>query len=165
MKLLLLVLFLIVLISVPLFEQLAINKIRRGKKTPYLLNQNIKIHYEINTGMMMGLARKNRVLVLIVTTVLLFFILSSTLYLILFTKDLIILKLGLIILSGGSISNGLERYIYKGVIDYISFPKAPIKKTRNIIFNVADFFIFIGCILMILGIFFIWTRQVIYILL
>lgn len=155
MKLLLLILFLIVLVSVPLFEQLTIKKIKKENKTPYLLNKHIKIHYEKNTGMMMGLGKNKRVFVLIITTILLLFIFASTIYLILFVKNLIIFKIGLIILSGGAFSNGLERYIYKCVIDYVSFPRFFIKKIRNVIFNVADMCIFLGSIIMIIGLFFI----------
>ena len=155
MKLFLIILFLIVLVSVPLFEQLAINKIRRGKKTPYLLNENIKIHFETNKGMMMGLGKNKRKLVLSITTILLILILSTTLYFILFTQGLIVLKLGLILLSGGAFSNALERYIYKYVVDYISFPNFFIKKVRNIIFNVADICIYIGALITIVGMLFI----------
>lgn len=155
MKLLLLLLFLIVLVSVPLFEQLIVNKIRRGKKTPYLLNENIKIHYETNKGMMMGVGKNKRKLILTITTILLVLILSSTLCLILFTKEYIILKLGLILLSGGSLSNGLERYIYKYVVDYVSFPNFFIKRIRNIIFNVPDLCIFVGTLIMLIGLLFI----------
>jgi lipoprotein signal peptidase len=94
--------------------------------------------------MMLGLSKNNRTIVLIVTTILLIPIIIITPYLILFTKKMIILKIGCILLSGGALSNALERYIYKYVIDYISFPTFFIKKVRRIIFNMADLFIFIS---------------------
>ncbi len=155
MKLLLFILFLIVLVSVPLFEQLTVNKIRRKKKTPYLLNENIKIHYEVNKGMMMGLCKDKRKLVLTITTILLSCLLTSTIYIILAKEGLVIIKLGLILLSAGAFSNALERYIYKHVIDYISFPNFFIKKIRNVIFNIADICIFVGSLISIIGALFI----------
>ncbi len=151
MKLLLMILFIVVLISVPLFEFLITKKIQK-QKTPYLLNKHIEIHYEKNTGMMLGLSKNNRTIVLIVTTILLIPIIIVTPYLILFTKKMITLKIGCILLSGGALSNALERYIYKYVIDYISFPTFFIKKVRKIIFNMADLFIFTSCIIILIGV-------------
>ncbi len=151
MKLLLMILFVVVLIGVPLFEFLITNKIKK-QKTPYLLNKHIEIHYEINTGMMLGLSKNNRAIVLIITTILLILVLGTTIFLIIFTRGMITLKIGCIVLSGGAMSNALERYIYKHVIDYISFPRFLIKKVRRIIFNVADFFIFIGCLIILIGV-------------
>ena len=151
MRLLLMILFVVVLIGVPLFEFLITNKIKK-QKTPYLLNKHIEIHYEKNTGMMLGLSKNNRAIVLIITTILLILVLGTTIFLIFFTRGMITLKIGCIVLSGGAMSNALERYIYKHVIDYISFPKFLIKKVRRIIFNVADFFIFIGCLIILIGV-------------
>ena len=65
---------------------------------------------------------------------------------------MITLKIGCILLSGGALSNALERYIYKYVIDYISFPTFFIKKVRKIIFNMADLFIFTSCIIILIGV-------------
>lgn len=56
-------------------------------------------------------------------------------------------KLGLAFTIGGSLSNAWDRYTKKYVIDYFSFP---IKKIRNIVFNISDMFIFIGCIILVI---------------
>ena len=109
----------------------------------------------INKGMMMGLCKDKRKLVLTITTILLSCLLTSTIYIILAKEGLVIIKLGLILLSAGAFSNALERYIYKHVIDYISFPNFFIKKIRNVIFNIADICIFVGSLISIIGALFI----------
>ena len=59
-------------------------------------------------------------------------------------KGGLLVKLALGLFFGGALSN-LYDHFYRGyVVDYI---RLPIKKIRNIIFNIADFFIFIGAAL------------------
>ncbi|MBQ8038543.1 MAG: signal peptidase II [Lachnospiraceae bacterium] len=54
------------------------------------------------------------------------------------------LRTGLAFLLGGAYSNTYDR-IKKGfVTDYLNFPKLP-GKIRNIVFNISDFCILIGC--------------------
>ena len=58
-------------------------------------------------------------------------------------------KTGLSILLGGAFSNTYDRLKRKYVVDYISFPVKR-KSLRAIVFNIADFGIMLGAMLMVL---------------
>ena len=60
------------------------------------------------------------------------------------------LKIGLAFLLGGAYSNTYDRLMRKYVVDYVSFPVKN-KKIRNIVFNISDFCITIGALLMTIG--------------
>lgn len=60
-------------------------------------------------------------------------------------------KLGAACLLGGAVSNVQDRLIRGYVVDYL---RLPIKKIRNIIFNIADFFLFLGALLTAVSAFF-----------
>lgn len=60
------------------------------------------------------------------------------------------LKTGLALLLGGAYSNTYDRLVRKYVVDYVSFPVKN-KKIRNIVFNISDFCIMIGALLIVLG--------------
>lgn len=152
-KLLIICMYLIVLISVPLFETIVKNKIRRTKNKPYYIyNGNIQISYLKNKGAMLGTFANKRKTLLIITSIMLFIVIASTTYVLLFVEKRYLLKIGLMILSSGALSNSLERYIYKYVVDYFSFPKTLIKPLRSIVFNMADMFIFSGLLIIMLSI-------------
>ena len=53
-------------------------------------------------------------------------------------------------LAGGGLSNLYDRYTKHHVVDYVRFQTGP-KWFRRIIFNVSDFFIFIGAVLAVIG--------------
>ncbi|MBR5127713.1 MAG: signal peptidase II [Roseburia sp.] len=57
---------------------------------------------------------------------------------------------GLAFLIGGGASNLFDRYTKGHVVDYIGFSVGP-KWFRRIVFNVSDFFIFIGSVLLVIG--------------
>ena len=59
-------------------------------------------------------------------------------------------KTGLAMLAGGGLSNLYDRYTKHHVVDYVRFQTGP-KWFRRIIFNVSDFFIFIGAVLAVIG--------------
>ena len=61
-----------------------------------------------------------------------------------------LLKAGLAFLLGGAYSNTYDRLMRKYVVDYVSFPVKN-KKIRNIVFNISDFCIAVGALLMVLG--------------
>lgn len=56
-------------------------------------------------------------------------------------------KIGLAFVLGGALSNALDRITRHYVVDYFSFP---IKKIRHIVFNIADLFIFLGALFLII---------------
>lgn len=60
------------------------------------------------------------------------------------------LKAGLSLMLGGAYSNTYDRLARKYVVDYVSFPVRN-QKIRNIVFNISDFCIVIGALLMVLG--------------
>ena len=59
-------------------------------------------------------------------------------------------KTGMACLLGGGLSNLYDRYAKGYVVDYLGFEIGP-RWFRRIIFNVSDFFVFIGAVMMILG--------------
>ncbi len=61
-----------------------------------------------------------------------------------------LLKSGLALLLGGAYSNTYDRMRRHYVVDYVSFP---VKNSaiRNIVFNISDFCIMIGALMMVLG--------------
>ena len=76
---------------------------------------------------------------------------TTVLFLVTFTcKGNRILRVGLALLLGGAYSNTYDRLVRKYVVDYISFPVKN-KKIRNIVFNISDFCIMIGALLIVLG--------------
>lgn len=104
------------------------------------------LYYVKNTGAAFSILQNQRLLLIIVSLVFLFFIDRF----IEREKDLnklSIISLGFII--GGIIGNLIDRLIQDGVIDYLSFQFG---KYLFPIFNIADSFIIVGIILLIVGI-------------
>lgn len=60
------------------------------------------------------------------------------------------LKAGLALLLGGAYSNTYDRLTRKYVVDYVSFPVKN-ERFRKIVFNVSDFCIMIGALLLAIG--------------
>lgn len=60
------------------------------------------------------------------------------------------LRIGLAFLLGGAYSNTYDRLTRKYVVDYVSFPVKN-SRFRQIVFNISDFCIMIGALLMALG--------------
>lgn len=61
-----------------------------------------------------------------------------------------VLRVGLAFLLGGAYSNTYDRLARKYVVDYVSFPVKN-GRIRQIVFNISDFCIMIGALLMALG--------------
>lgn len=59
-------------------------------------------------------------------------------------------KVGTAFLIGGGLSNLFDRYTRGHVVDYVGFGFGP-KWFRRIIFNVSDFFVFVGGAMTVLG--------------
>ncbi len=64
--------------------------------------------------------------------------------------DGVLEKMGTAFLIGGGLNNLYDRYTKGHVVDYIKFEFGP-AWFRRLIFNVSDFFVFIGGILAVLG--------------
>ena len=52
--------------------------------------------------------------------------------------------IGYALLLGGGISNFIDRMKMGSVTDYVRFPKFPVKKISELVFNLSDFGIFAG---------------------
>lgn len=52
--------------------------------------------------------------------------------------------IGYALILGGGLSNFTDRLRKGSVTDYIRFPKFPVKKISNLVFNLSDFAIFAG---------------------
>lgn len=52
--------------------------------------------------------------------------------------------IGYALILGGGLSNFIDRVKKGAVTDYLRFPNFPIKKIRNLVFNLSDFGIFAG---------------------
>ena len=59
-------------------------------------------------------------------------------------------KLGLSMMLGGAASNAYERFRYEKVTDYIQFNFGN-KKFRKVVYNIGDFAIFAGGLLVCVG--------------
>ena len=59
------------------------------------------------------------------------------------------LKAGLALILGGGLANLLERFRHGYVTDYVQF-KVPIPFLKKLIFNIADFSVFIGMAVLML---------------
>lgn len=76
---------------------------------------------------------------------------ATVLFLVTFTcRGNRMLKVGLALLLGGAYSNTYDRLVRRYVVDYVSFPVKN-QKIRNIVFNISDFCIIIGALLIVLG--------------
>ncbi len=60
------------------------------------------------------------------------------------------LKWGLTMLLGGAYSNTYDRLRRKYVVDYVSF-QVPVKKLRQVVFNIGDFCIMAGAALVVIA--------------
>ena len=56
--------------------------------------------------------------------------------------------IGLALILGGGFSNLADRLRKGSVTDYLRFPRFPVKKIRNLVFNLGDLCIFVGILLL-----------------
>lgn len=70
-------------------------------------------------------------------------------------KGKALLKTGLALLLGGAYSNTYDRLYRKYVVDYFSIhmPKGSFKKLSTVLFNIADFCIMIGAMIMVIALY------------
>lgn len=102
-----------------------------------------------NTGMAMNLGDKYphiAALLSVLITVIITLIFIITLG----KKGNAMLRTGLSFLLGGAYSNTCDRLRRNYVVDYVSF-NVPVKRLRNIVFNIADFAIMAGSLLIIIS--------------
>lgn len=124
-----------------LFIKNYIEKYKKLGKEEKILKDKIIITKYHNQGAFLNVLEKNREIILVLSGVLLG-LLSMGLLLASPKKGKKLLKLGLSLMIGGASSNVYDR-IHRGyVVDYFSF-----SCFDKVVFNISDFFIFIGSIL------------------
>ena len=116
--------------------------------TPILKNKVI-ITRVCNKGAMLGFM-KNNVKMLTGISLICFGAIFGMLLAFSGQKGNILIKTGLTLLLGGSGSNVYERVTGDGVTDYFKL-NIGCEKFRKIVFNIGDFFIFIGTLLTAIG--------------
>lgn len=124
---------------------------KKYKKNIRHAKQGSKIFLEkhYNKGAVLNFGEEKPVAVKVAQTAL-FLAVGVWFYLSLRKNHGAISKIGLAFLLGGGASNLFDRYKQGYVIDYVGFSFGP-KWLRRIIFNVSDFFIFIGSALILIG--------------
>lgn len=124
-------------------EQLKENAVREVAGDRILLR---KIH---NTGIAFGLFAKDERVTIVSTAVMLGAVAAE------FIRNLchggrFLVKLGYALLIGGGANNLYERVRYGYVTDYFSF-NVKWEKLRRLVFNLSDFFILAGALLVFVG--------------
>lgn len=128
------------------------NHIERTKtegETVSVCGDRLLLHKYHNRGAFLNAGERRRGFVSILSLVLTLG--ATVLFLVTFTcRGSGLLKIGLSLLLGGAYSNTYDRLVRKYVVDYVSFPVKN-QKIRNIVFNISDFCIMIGALLIVLG--------------
>ena len=114
-----------------------------------LLGGRLLLHRHHNKGALLNIGEGKSGIISVLSLVLT--IGATALFLATFTyRGSRLLKIGLALLLGGAYSNTYDRLVHKYVVDYVSFPVKN-AKIRNIVFNISDFCIMIGALLMVIG--------------
>lgn len=125
-------------------EQNMVDGITKRKLGGKLL---IRKHH--NKGAVLNIWEKRRPVVVVIS-VLMSLIISVVFFLSLGQRGNDLLRIGLSLILGGAFSNTYDRLKRKYVVDYVSF-SVRWDKLRRIVFNISDFCIIIGALLVALG--------------
>lgn len=140
-----------IIIAIFFVELLIKNKIEEQKENfqKPILGGKVLLEKYHNSGALLNLLEKKRK---VVAGISLFFSLLMIVYFVctLTTRGNHMLKLGLSFLLGGAFSNTYDRMKRKYVVDYMSFSFGP-PRIRNVVYNIADFFIMIGSLLFVIS--------------
>lgn len=119
-----------------------------SSKQELILKNKIRLRKYHNPGAFLNIMEKKKKLLHIISLV---FTLATCIFffLTLFHKGNRMLKLGLSLLLGGAFSNTYDRLSRNYVVDYFSFC-SPFPKLNQIVFNISDFCIMIGALLVVL---------------
>lgn len=102
-----------------------------------------------NKGAFLNLGEKRQKLMTLVSLLLTLFM--TVVFLTTFSfRGRKLLKTGLALLLGGAYSNTYDRLVRRYVVDYVSFPVKN-KKAAGVVFNISDFCIIIGALMLTLG--------------
>ena len=117
-------------------------------KQTLILKDRLLLRKYHNYGAFLNIMEKKKKLLHLISIVFTC-IISLFFFLTLFHKGNRILKLGLALLLGGSFSNTYDRLSRNYVVDYFSFC-SPFPKLNRIVFNISDFCIIVGTLLVVL---------------
>ncbi len=101
-----------------------------------------------NKGFALNFLERNQKLVALISLILTFIMTLAAL--VCGKKTNKIMKTGLAFVLGGAYSNTYDRLFRKYVVDYFSLG-AKSKRIRRVVFNIADFCIMIGAVLIVMG--------------
>jgi len=110
----------------------------------------VKLLRHNNHGLVLGIARSHPKLTGIIPLLGLILTLALTITWFCDPAESAWLRLGLALLYAGAIANLLDRWIHGSVLDYISFPRFPVAKISRLVFNLADFSLMAGAILVMI---------------
>ena len=126
-----------------------IERTRTEGETDPVLEGRLLLRKYHNRGAFLDMGQNRRGVVAVLSLILTLG--ATVLFLVTFTfRGGRLLKTGLALLLGGAYSNTYDRLVRKYVVDYVSFPVKN-KKIRNIVFNISDFCIMTGALLIVLG--------------
>ena len=114
-----------------------------------LLGGKLLLRKYHNTGAMLNLGATKPTLTALISLIFTVFM-SGVFVATLGYKGAAALKTGLALLLGGAYSNTYDRLRRKYVVDYVSFGVKN-QRFRNVIFNISDFGIMIGAVLLVIG--------------
>ncbi len=117
-----------------------------GKKKP-ILKGKIILNKRYNKGMMLNFMEDKKDLVKKVTSIAVGLILLVFLFF-LPKKNMRLEKLALSLCLAGGISNLTDRFIRGQVVDYFTIN---FRKLKRVVFNLADIFIFLGAIILLVA--------------
>lgn len=113
------------------------------------LGGKLLIRKHHNKGAVLNIGEKKRP-VIVVISVLMSLVISVLFFLSLGQRGNNLLRIGFSLMLGGAFSNTYDRLKRKYVVDYVSFG-VRWDKLRRIVFNISDFCIIIGALLVALG--------------
>lgn len=126
-----------------------IEKNKRAGEDEKRLKNTLIIRKLHNKGAFLHMGQKNPFLIKAVSVMLT--LLLTVLFILTFTKaGNTLLKTGYSLLLGGAFNNTYDRLKRGYVVDYVSF-NVPLPKLRNIVFNISDFGIMIGAMLIVIS--------------
>lgn len=121
----------------------------------------LEFSYYENTGASWGMLEGKQVLFLIIT------IIALVIFGYLFTKvnfkNKKVYSISVVLLLAGTLGNALDRMILNYVIDFLHLPFLTpilgIVKISNFYFNLADLFLNVGIVLMVIDMFFLYPKR------
>ncbi len=127
--------------------------IERFKISRTFMKGSILIRPCRNRGIIFGIFSKKKYAAVIIQTIV-FCIVAIPLGMIFLSASADIgAKIGATLLLAGALSNVSDRWIRGCVVDYIRFPRLEIKRLSRLVFDLADFMIFGGAIILLISLF------------